>query len=273
MTDRSGERTAPGPLTLTRAYVWSEIRGQGWKLFAFPLAAGVLFALGTVLAARTSGVLDPETIQLLRETAGQFFTQELTEADLGLVFVLVQGPSIVAMLAALVGLMLVQTGLGKRLAGGEFELLLSGPYRERDVFVALVFGSFALALVGIAILAVLSIGPALVLASSSGLQLSSAGITLVLLGVLAPIPIALWATFLAVVIYLVFPEAATNNSHPGNMLALLGILPALVLLLGTTTGVGGNPLVLTAAANVVPLAAIGVGWVTVRRWFSVEKVL
>lgn len=267
------DRSSPGPVTLARAYAWSELRGQGWKLFAFPLALGTLFALGTLLAAATSISFDPETTRLLQEGAAQFFVDPPGEDDLVLAFVVVQGPSVVAMLAALTSLLLVQTGLGKRLAGGEFELLLSGPYRERDVFVALVFGSFALVAIGLVALTVLAMGPALALLLSANVQLNAAGVTLLVVGVIAAVPMALWATFVTVVVYLLYPEAATNNSHPGNLLAMLGILPALSLLLALTTGIGVDPLVAVAAANLVPLAAIAIGWVTVRWWFSVEKVL
>ena len=41
---------------------------------------------------------------------------------------------------------------------GEFELLLSGPYRDRKVFVAIVLGAFSLSLIGIGIVLVLSMG-------------------------------------------------------------------------------------------------------------------
>lgn len=266
------ERDAPGPATLAVAYVWSEVRGQGWKLFAFPLGMGALFAAGTLLAASTSLSFDPETVRLLREGARQYFVG-LPDGELVLAFVVIQGPSVVAMLAALLGLLLVQNGLGKRLAGGEFELLLSGPYRDRDVFAALVFGSFALVLAGLAVLAVLAMGPALALILSADARLNGAGITLLVVGLIAAVPMALWATFVTVVVYLLYPEAATSNSHPGNLLAMVGIAPALALLLGLTTGVGLDPLLAVAAANLVPLVAIAVGWVTVRWWFSVEKIL
>lgn len=267
------EGGGPGALTLARAYAWSELRGQGWKLFAFPLGFGLVGAIGIGLALLLSPAFDPQTTALLREMAGIYFTRLPADEELVVAMLVAQGPSFVAMFAAVLSLVLVQSGLGKRLAVGEFELLLSGPYRDRDVFAALVGGATAIALAGVAIFATLTVGVGLVALVGSTAQLGPTGLTLVATGLLSVLPMTLWATFVAVVVYLVFPEAAGNNSHPGNLLAITAILPAMLALLAATTGVGPGPLLLAVGANVVPLVAIAVGWVTVRRWFSVEKVL
>ena len=264
---------SPGVLTLARAYVWSELRGQGWKLFAFPLVAGVLIAGGIGVASVTTLPLDAEMTGLLQDAAEQYFTQVPDEGNLLTALIVIQGPSTVTMLAALMSLIMVQTGLGKRLAAGEFELLLSGPYRDREVFLALVLGAFVLSLIGIGIILVLSMGVGLGILLTEGVQLSSDGIALFTIGLLAPIPMALWATFVAVVTYLVFPDAAMNNSHPGNLIAMVAILPAIGILLATTAGIGVDAFVIVVSANLLPLFGMLIGWITVRRWFRVEKVL
>jgi hypothetical protein len=269
MTEAGG----PGALTLARAYAWSELRGQRWKLFAFPLGFGLIGAVGVVLALFFTPAFDPQTTALLREMAGIYFTSLPAGEGLVVAMLVVQGPSFVAMFAAVLSLWLVQSGLGQRLAVGEFELLLSGPYRDRDVFAALVVGATAIALAGVAIFAALTVGVGLVALLGSTAELAPTGLTLVAAGLLSVFPMTLWATFVGVVVYLVFPEAAGNNTHPGNLLAITAILPAMLALLGAATGVGPGPLPLAVGANVVPLAAIAIGWVTVRRWFSVEKVL
>lgn len=264
---------SPGPTTLAFAFIWSELRGQGWKLFAFPLAMGLLIAGGIGVASVSSFPLDPQTTQVLQDAASAYFTAVPAREELLVALIVIQGPSTLAMLAAVIGLLMVQLGLGKRLAGGEFELLLSGPYRDRDVFVALVVAALVLVLAGLAILAALSVGVGLAILLSAGVQLSSAGVTLVSAGVFAAIPMALWATFVGVVVYLVFPEAATNNSHPGNLLAIVAILPGLIAVIVTAMPTGLDPVFLVAGMNVVPLTAIAVGWLTVSRWLSVEKIL
>jgi ethanolamine transporter len=274
MSDADG---APGTATLARALVWSELRGQSWRLFAFPGLMGGL-ALLPVLASAFLGLdvasgLDPATRDLLVRSAGEFIVGPVDDRSLLVVLLVVQGPFVVTMFGALLGLLIVQSGVGKRTAAGEFELLLSGPYRERDVFAALVAASFALALLAIALLVVLVVGGSLLTLTTVDVALSGAAIQLVLIGLVAPVPMALWATFVTVVLYLVFPEAATNNAHPGNLLALLSLAPALGLLLVAVTGLGVDPFVLVVAANLVPLGAIAVGWATVRRWFSVQRLL
>ena len=264
---------APDVLTLALAYVWSELRGQGWKLFAFPLVAGLVIAGGIGVASVTTLPLDAELTQLLQDAAGQYFTQVPDEGNLLTALIVIQGPSTVTMLAALMSLIMVQTGLGKRLAVGEFELLLSGPYRDREVFLALVVGAFILSLIGIGIILVLSMGVGLGILLTEGVQLSSDGIALFTIGLIAPIPMALWATFVAVVTFLIFPEAAMNNSHPGNLIPMVAILPAIGVLLATTAGIGVDAFVIVASANLFPLLGMLIGWITVRWWFRVEKVL
>lgn len=263
----------PGPVPLALAFLWSELRGQGWKLFAFPVAIGALIAGSVIGASVTSLSLDPQTTELLQESAEQYFTTPPAADDLLVALIVVQGPSIVMALAAVISLFTVQTGLGRRLAGGEFELLLSGPYRDKDVFAALVLGAFLIVLLGVAVLAVLSMGVGLAILLTAGVELSSSGVALFSVGTVALIPMVLWATFVSVVVYLVFPEAATNNTHPGNLLAAAAILPAIGIVVASTTDLGIDPLVIVVGANVVPLIGITIGWVTVRQWFSVEKVL
>lgn len=264
---------SPGPVRLALAFIWSEVRGQGWKLFAFPLAMGALLAGGIGVAAVLAVPLDAQTTQLLQDAASTYFTERPAQEELLVALIVIQGPSLLSMLAAVTGLLMVQMGLGKRLAGGEFELLLSGPYRDRDVFVSLVLAAFVLVLAGLAMLAVLSVGVGLAVLLSSGVQLSAAGVTLVSAGVFAAVPIAVWATFVGVVVFLVYPEAATNNAHPGNLLAMLAILPGFVAVLATTAPVGIDPLVLVIGMNVLPLVAIAIGWLTVSRWLRVENIL
>lgn len=65
---------SPGVLTLAQAYVWSELRGQGWKLLAFPLVAGVLIVGGIGVASVTTLPLDAEMTSLLQDAAEQYFT-------------------------------------------------------------------------------------------------------------------------------------------------------------------------------------------------------
>jgi len=272
-SDRALSGGSPGPVPLAIAFLWSELRGKGWKLFAFPVGTGVLVAVSILGASLTSLSLDPQTTQLLQDSAEQYFATPPGEDDLLVALIVVQGPSIVITLAAATSMFTVQTGLGKRLAGGEFELLLSGPYRDKDVFVALVLGAFFLGMIGVAVLAALTIGVGLVVLLTSGVELSSSGITLFSIGTVAVIPMVLWATFVSVVVYLVFPDAAMNNTDPGNLLVILAILPAVGLVIASTSDVGIDPLIIVIAANLVPLLGIAIGWVTISQWFSVEKIL
>jgi hypothetical protein len=54
---------------------------------------------------------------------------------------------------------------------------------------------------------------------------------------------------------------------------MLGILPAVSLVVLPTAFPSINPLLLSVGGIVVSLGAVGVGWVSVRRWLNVKTLL
>ena len=248
----------PGWQTLARAVVWSELRGRGWRLFAFPIGAGLLFL----------GLLGVTAL-----SPGEYFTGMEDDTALLLAMLVIQGPYFVAMIGAVLAVLVTQTGVGQRLSAGELELLLSGPYREREVFVALVLGSFVLALLMIGVLVLLTFGGAALILVWAEVSLTADAFRLLATGLVTSVPLALWATFLAVVVYLRFPDTPVNGTEPGNLLIMLGILPAVSLVVLPTAFPSINPLLLSVGGIVVSLGAVGIGWISVRRWLNVKKLL
>jgi hypothetical protein len=177
------------------------------------------------------------------------------------------------MIGAVLAVLVTQTGVGQRLSAGELELLLSGPYREREVFVALVIGSFVLALLMIGVLMLLSFGGSALLLAWADVSLTADALRLLATGLVTPVPLALWATFLAVVVYLRFPDTPVNGTEPGNLLIMLGILPAVSLVVLPTAFPSINPLLLSVGGIAVSLGAVGIGWMSVRRWLNVKTLL
>lgn len=263
----------PGWRTLARAVVWSELRGRGWRLFAFPFGAGLLFLGLLAVTALSPGVLTGTTREALAVQAGQYFTSLDGDTALLLAMLVIQGPYFVAMIGAVLAILVTQTGVGQRLSAGELELLLSGPYREREVFVALVVGSFVLALLMIAVLMVLSFGGSALILVWADVSLTSEALRLLATGLLTPVPLALWATFLAVVVYLRFPDTPVNGTEPGNLLIMVGILPAVSLVVLPTAFPSIDPILLSIGGIVVSIGAVGIGWMTVRRWLNVKTLL
>ncbi len=263
----------PGWPTLARAIVWSELRGRGWRLFAFPVGAGLLFLGLLGVTSLSPGVLTGTTREALAAQAGQYFTGVEGDTALLLAMLVVQGPYFVAMIGAVLAVLVTQTGVGQRLSAGELELLLSGPYREREVFVALVVGSFVLALLMIGVLMVLSFGGSALVLAWVDVSLTTEVVRLLATGLVTPIPLALWATFLAVVVYLRFPDTPVNGTEPGNLLIVLGILPAVSLVVVPTALPAVNPLLLSVGGIAVSLGAVVGGWIHVRRWLDVKTLL
>ncbi|WP_458189065.1 hypothetical protein [Haladaptatus sp. NG-WS-4] len=190
-----------------------------------------------------------------------------------LAMLVVQGSYFVGMIGAVLSILVTQTGVGQRLSAGEFELLLSGPYREREVFVALVAGLFVLSLLVIGVLAAISFGGGAIALLWADASLTPSAVRLLATGLLTPIPLALWATFVAVVVYLTFPETPINGTEPGNLLIMVGILPGVALVILLTAVPSIDPILLSAGGVTVSLLAIGIGWTSVRRWFDVKTLL
>jgi ethanolamine transporter len=258
---------------LAATLLWSELRGLGWKLFVFPVGIGLLFLSVFLLPADAIGTLDPETMEILRMQADRYFAD--VESDRGLILALffVQGPFFIAMTSAILSLLLVQTGVGKRLQDGELELLLSGPYSPNQVFLALIGGSVALTLLAVASLAVIALGGGLLVLVSSGVELGGGLLTLLILAVVLPIPLAMWATLVAVVVYLRWPETTSNGAGPGNFVILLGVLPSIIAVIGINAVPSLDPVVGALGLLVVTTAAIGIGAVSLKRWLRVDRLL
>ena len=258
---------------LAAALVWSELRGLGWKLFVFPVGLGVLFLTVFLLPADAIGTLDPETMEILREQAERYFTD--VESDRGLILALffVQGPFFVAMFATILSLLLVQAGVGKRLQDGELELLLSGPYSPNQVFLALVTGSVALTLVAVASMAVIALGGGLVVLLSSGVELGGGLLTLIVLAAVLPVPLAMWATLVAVIVYLRWPETTSNGAGPGNFVILLGVLPSIMAVVAINAIPSLDPVVGALGLLAVTTIALAIGFVSLRRWLRVDRLL
>lgn len=265
-------RETPGWRTLARAIVWSELRGRGWRLFAFPVGLGVLFLALLGLTAGAPDVLTGATRDALTTQAGRYFAA--VDGDtLLLAMLVVQGPNFVAMFGAVLSVLVTQTGVGRRLSEGELELLLSGPYTDREVFVALVAGSVALSLLLIAVLTGIAFGGAAVALTWAGVSLTAGAVRLLAAGLLTPVPVALWATFVAVVVYLRYPETPVNGTEPGNLLIQLGVLPGVALVVLSTAVPSIDPVLLSTGGVAVSLLAVAVGWLSVRRWFDAKTVL
>jgi hypothetical protein len=263
----------PGWPTLARAIVWSELRGRRWRLFAFPIGAGVLF-LGLLAATAVSPeILTETTREALAAQAEQYFTGTASDTALLLSMVIIQGPYFVAMIGAVLAILVTQTGVGQRMAAGELELLLSGPFREREVFVALIAGSFVLSLLMIGVLVVISFGGAAIVIQWVGITLTSEAFVLLTAGLLTPIPMALWATFLAVVVYLRFPDTPVNGTEPGNLIIMIGVLPAVLLVVLPTAIPTINPFLVSVGGVGVSLLAVTGGWLSVQRWLNVKNLL
>lgn len=258
---------------LASTLIWSELRGLGWQLFVFPIGLGVLFLGMLLLPSNVSQGLDPASIDALETQVEHYFGNVEGEGRLMLALFFVQGPLLIAMFTAILGIMVVQTGVGKRIQDGELELLLSGPYSSNQVFLGLVAGSIGLTLLATASLIVIAMGGGVALLMSSGVTLSGGVLTLIVLTLVLPIPMAMWASLVAILVYLRWPDTSMNGTGPGNLVILLAVLPSIAAVVGINAVPSLDPMLGAVGLLAVTTAALGIGFVSIRRWFRADRLL
>ncbi|MDR5710404.1 MAG: hypothetical protein QN140_11355 [Armatimonadota bacterium] len=256
---------------LCGALLWRVVRDQRGKLVLAPLGYGLL-ALAIMLAP----IYLPEggaTALRLREGLGML-VGPLPDHSLAvaLAVVVVQGPYLVGVLASVAGAVLAQVTVTSEMARGGLELLLSAPYRPREVFAAFLASSFLLVAFSWAVLTAVAIGlPVLGLAWLGAPQIPSFYVGIALF---VPLPLSLWADLIASAVTLAFPSLGLLRVGTGSTLGqFLAIAPAMGALLFITIRPDVHPAKLGGAALLLGLGAVGLGLALFSRAFRVEVLL
>jgi hypothetical protein len=75
------------------------------------------------------------------------------------------------------------------------------------------------------------------------------------------------------VVDLRFPDTAVNGTEPGNLHIMIGVLPAVALVVVPAAIPSINPFLVSIGGFAVSLVAVAVGWLSVRRWLNVKNLL
>lgn len=259
--------------TLTKAMLWDDVRSQGWRLLAFPVAIGLAFLGYNIAMSQMPGVFTGATVDSLERFSERYFGGIEDDQSLFLAALLVQGPYFLGLLASLLAVVATTNGAGERVRRGELELLLSAPYSPRQVFLALISSSLLVTLGEVLVLSVITLGGVTATLLLMDVTLQSSVVELASLAFLTPLPLALWATLVAVFAQLRYPGVSLYGMGVDNPLILVALGPAILLLLVMISFRGFDPILGALAALVVPTVGVLVGIATIDRWFNPRRVI
>jgi len=266
-------RTGPR-IRLVRALLWRSWREQGAILLIAPLGFALLLLGVTLLALNAPGVLTPTTRAGLEAAAHKYFSGQPGRVGLALAGLLAEGPYLLGIFASFLGATAGQSSLGNERARGGLEAIFALPYTPEEILTGFLGASVALTLVSWLILTLASLGVAigvLVTITRAGLHLSGSYLTLALF---VPLPLALWANLISVVLAVVAPRLAqVRTGSTGNLTQLVAILPAIVVFLVAALDPQINLTQVAAGALGVGIVGSAVFGTVLGRRLSPEAVL
>lgn len=259
-------------IRLAKALIWRQNRVSGVKMFITPVGYGLLFLGVNLVAAKAPGLLTGPTERAIRQYARLYFEGVDSTGATVLSLFLIQGPYLLSIFGALTGLRIGRKFTSREIESGRFELLLASPYDPKEVFRGLVASSAILTLVQLLVLALVGLGGAVLLLLALGVSFRMRTSELVYASFLTPIPAALWAVVVTVVVALFSSENRVVDNIE-NVTNIVGIAPALVTLLVLSFVPGVDILQVTLVALGVSLAGTIVGSWAVDNWFTVDGAL
>lgn len=259
-------------IRLTKALIWRQNRVLGVRMFITPVGYGLLFLAVNLVAAKAPGLLTGPTERAIRQYARLYFGGVDSTSATVLSLLIIQGPYLLSIFGALTGLRVGRKFTSQEIESGRFELLLAAPYDPEEVFRGLIASSAIITLVQLLVLAVVGLGGAVLLLLALGVSFKMRVSELVYASFLTPIPAALWAVVVTVVVALFSSENRIVNNIE-NITNIVGIAPAFVTLLVLSFVPGVDILQVTLVTLGVSLVGTIVGSWAVDNWFTVDEAL
>lgn len=259
-------------LRTVRCFIWQQFRVQGVRMFALPVGLAVVFIGINVVAAQSPGSLTGTTQKALSETISRYFSDVSGSEAVVLALLFVQGPYLLTVFGAVLGARVGQGVTQPEIESGRFELLLASPYCPAEVFKGLVLGAFTITMLQLGVLAVVALGSTFTLLLSLGASPTGNLGTLAYTAFLIPLPGALWATLVMVVVSLGVGETYAIGGL-ADLAQLVAIAPAVGGLLVVNIFPTINIYLLSVGMLVVSVLATVIGAGAISRWFRPERVL
>jgi ethanolamine transporter len=216
-------------LHLGGALIWRGYREQRAKLLVLPLIFAALIL--TFSLAISFGAIGPSAHRSLSLNASPYVGGLHDNLGRAMAALFNQGPFLIAFFAAFTGTVVAQNSVGSEAARGGLELLLSVTDRVRELIVALLVGSFVLTLIGWVVLALGTLGVAAIVLVVQGASFHLP-LAYLLVAVVMPLALAVWANQLSLFLALTFPRLAQMRAGSfSSVLQLVGMAPAYALFL------------------------------------------
>lgn len=258
-------------LHLAELLLWKHYRGRGRKIFLFPVLMALFFSTIVIGTSFSPDALTPATQQSIDRLVSMYFVDVDGTIAYALALFLLQGPYLLAVFAGMIGVRAGNKVASELISSGRFELLLSAPYDDKNVFHALLTGTTVLTLLQLGAFAAIAIGGPLAFLFVSGVEVTAEVNNLLLVAFLLPLPIAVWANLIAILGSLGVGGEWVEGVD--DALSLIGIAPGLLLVLTVTIWPEVNLVALSVFALVgISLVTVACTyWVVLR--FTAEHIL
>ncbi|GGN94149.1 MULTISPECIES: hypothetical protein [Haloarcula] len=258
-------------IDLSEALVWQQLNSRRLKLFAMPLFLAVVFGGITVVSISSPGAVTPTTRQSVQRLVELYFGELNSEYAFALALFLIQGPYLLATFSSVLGVNTGQRMAGKLISSGQFELLLSSPYHERQVFNSLLLSTTLVTLLQVFAFALVALGIPIAVLVSIGAELGAQLNATLLPAFLLPLPTAIWANL--VVILGSMGIGGNLSDGVQELFSVVGIVPGLGLTVLVNLFPNLNLVLFSVASLVLILCLIAICgyWVTTR--FHAEDIL
>lgn len=255
---------SPGLFELSGALMWQEVRSRGARMFALPVMLSLVFVGITVVSVQSPQFLTGTTQGSLQQLVETQFGGVNEEYALTIALFVFQGPYLLATLSGVLGINVAQRMASGLVDSGRFELLLSAPFENRDVFLSLLLGTTLVTLLNVLVFASIAIVVPLVLLLVLGAEFGSSVNGVLLLAFLLPIPTSIWANL--IMILSTMGVGGKLLSGVEDAFSLVGLLPGIGLLLLVNFFPRLN-LTLLALGSIVAVVVLSLAcsyWVTSR---------
>ena len=256
---------------LIDALVRRGIADQGWLTIISPIGFAAFILFYGYLAAYHPELITVTSRRALAVGSQQYAGMKIAPAYI-LTLLLNQAPFLLAFIGSLAGASAAQALIGDETERGGIELLMTAPYKLRQLLAALLTSAFLLTMINWALLALTMLIFGSYLLHLVGI-LTAHYVGRLGTALLVPLPLTFLSNLIAFAICIVFPKLGKIRAGTTNVIRLLAGLPALfaVALSNLVPSIDAVTLSLCIGILAVALAAATIGVIT--RMFRPEILL
>ncbi len=256
---------------LVDALVRRGIQDQGWLTIVSPIAfAGFILFYGYL------AIYHPELITVTSRRALSVGSHQYPGMTIAPAYILTlllnQAPFLLAFIGSLAGASAAQALIGDETERGGIELLMTAPYRLRQLLVALLSSAFVLTMVNWALLSLTMLVFGSYLLHLVGL-LTPHYVGRIGTALLVPLPLTFLSNLIAFAICIVYPKLGKIRAGTTNLVRLLAGMPALLAVAISNLIPSIDAVTLSFCIGILAVALAAVTIAVITRMFRPEILL